>query len=164
MSAHRPNGPIDALPGGYALNTSQEAERQRLDEQAALWDPLTFRQLDQWATVAAAIFGALESAGADRGYGRRLPAAVRAAGLADVSAEGLVPIGPAAALAPVILPVLDRLRPRILARCRSSSRSGRGLSPLVVRGNTGTDRRAVATRRVRGRCGRRDRTTTEAMT
>jgi SAM-dependent methyltransferase len=67
-----------------------------------------------WARVAAAILGALDSAGADHEYGRRLPATLRSAGLTDIAAEGLLHTRPAPDLAPVFLPLLERLRERIL--------------------------------------------------
>jgi outer membrane protein assembly factor BamB len=46
MSAHGPNGPTDTRTGRYVFDTSPPAEKRRLDEQASLWDPLTFRRLD----------------------------------------------------------------------------------------------------------------------
>lgn len=43
-----------------------------------------------WARVCDAAVGVLRNAGADPGYGRRLPGALRGAGLVDVVAEGTV--------------------------------------------------------------------------
>jgi SAM-dependent methyltransferase len=40
-----PGARSNALDGKYALDTAQPGEKQRLDEQAKLWDPLSFRQL-----------------------------------------------------------------------------------------------------------------------
>jgi SAM-dependent methyltransferase len=69
-----------------------------------------------WAKVATAMLGALESAGADNTYGRKLGASLQSAGLLDVIAEGLLPARLAPDLAwSIVLPVLDQLRERILA-------------------------------------------------
>ena len=68
-----------------------------------------------WTKVCHACFDILRSAGADVGYGRTIATALELVGLADVSAEGLVLQRPAPQLAPVLVPILVRMRDEMLA-------------------------------------------------
>lgn len=75
-----------------------------------------------WAKVATAMRRALESAGVDTTYGRKLPASLRSAGLTDLNVEGLLTPGLAPDLAsPIVLPMLDRLRDPILTMGSASA-------------------------------------------
>jgi SAM-dependent methyltransferase len=68
-----------------------------------------------WTKVTNACFAILRSSGADVAYGRTAATALRFAGLADVSAEGIVLPRPAHELAAVLVPILDRMRDALLA-------------------------------------------------
>jgi SAM-dependent methyltransferase len=68
-----------------------------------------------WLAVARASSDVLESVGADAAYGGRLPTALRSAGLADVQAEGQVLLLRPPELAPLLVPMLERMRAPMLA-------------------------------------------------
>lgn len=63
-----------------------------------------------WAKVISAATNVLQSAGADVGFGRRLPSVLRTAGLTEVGAEGQVLLQSAPDGAPWLLPILARMR------------------------------------------------------
>jgi SAM-dependent methyltransferase len=67
-----------------------------------------------WARVTDAIARALELAGADAYWGSRMEGTLRAAGLAEVDVQGLALAQPAPQLAPWALPIVGRLRDRLV--------------------------------------------------
>ncbi|MGH3681310.1 MAG: methyltransferase domain-containing protein [Natronosporangium sp.] len=67
-----------------------------------------------WTRVFEAVSAALESAGQDLAAGRRLPAALTAAGLTDIAAEGTLFPMPVPELGQLVLPLVDRVREQVL--------------------------------------------------
>ncbi|HKE72623.1 MAG TPA: GNAT family N-acetyltransferase [Acidimicrobiales bacterium] len=67
-----------------------------------------------WRRLADAMVAALWEAGVDPFYGRRLERELRGAGLVDVVAEGALHARPAPDLAPTMLPVVERVRDRMV--------------------------------------------------
>jgi SAM-dependent methyltransferase len=67
-----------------------------------------------WTRVFFAATSAMESAGADMATGRRLPGALTAAGLAEVTAEGTVFPLPAAELGRYVLPLIEHVQEKVL--------------------------------------------------
>jgi SAM-dependent methyltransferase len=63
-----------------------------------------------WTKLTTGLLAAHEAAGVDAACGRKLAGALRAAGLAEVEAEGAVLMLRTPELSPLLVPVLERLR------------------------------------------------------